>query len=110
MDDSIPDQRAGPGRLGTVDAALPDHPAAWHDLVAGNVGEVWSAARAAGLSAEDAAEVSQLTWLGLAADLDRIVANGMDVRTWLLDAVAREARVVHARSALGAGPAPGKGT
>lgn len=88
----------------SIDVTSSDGAAAWQDLVVGNLGEVWSAVRAAGLSAEDAAEVSELTWLGLATELDRIVSNGTDVRAWLLTAVDREARIARTRAIVAANP------
>jgi hypothetical protein len=66
--------------------------------VARNVTPVWSAARAAGLSTDEAAEVSELTWLRLALDLDLLVSAGTDVGAWLLETVRREACVIRARA------------
>lgn len=55
-----------------VQMAAAGEPRAWDALVDRFAGLVWAVARGHGLSAEDAADVSQTTWLRLAEHLDRI--------------------------------------
>jgi RNA polymerase sigma factor (sigma-70 family) len=62
---------------------------AWDALVDRYSGLVWSIARAHRLSAADAADVSQTTWLLLAEHLDRIT-NPEAVGGWLATTARRE--------------------
>lgn len=62
---------------------------AWDELVAKFGGLVWSVARAHRLSPADAAEVSQITWLRLVENLDRL-HDPARVGAWLATTARRE--------------------
>jgi RNA polymerase sigma factor (sigma-70 family) len=65
--------RRDPSAIGAlVRAAREDDEGAWNELVDEFAGLVWSIARAYRLSAADAADLSQTTWLRLAEHLGRI--------------------------------------
>ncbi|HEX4493304.1 MAG TPA: sigma-70 family RNA polymerase sigma factor [Acidimicrobiia bacterium] len=84
--------RAGTGDLVRAAAAGDAH--AWNELVARYGGMVWTVARRHRLSAADAADVSQTTWLRLVEHLDRI-QHPERVGGWLATTARREAlRVV----------------
>jgi RNA polymerase sigma factor (sigma-70 family) len=61
-----------PAAAELVAAAVAGQAAAWHDIVDRFAGMVWAIARRHRLSAADAADVSQTTWLRLVEHLDRI--------------------------------------
>lgn len=63
---------------------------AWHALVDGFSGLVWSVARAHGLDRDDAADVFQTTWLRLAEHLERI-RDPARVGAWLAVTARNEA-------------------
>jgi DNA-directed RNA polymerase specialized sigma24 family protein len=63
--------------------------ASWEKLVERYSGLVWSVTRSLGLSDDDAAEVSQATWLLLVEHINRIDPD--DLGAWLADTVRREA-------------------
>lgn len=63
---------------------------AWHALVDGFSGLVWSVARAHGLDREDAADVFQTTWLRLAEHLERI-RDPARIGAWLAVTARNEA-------------------
>jgi RNA polymerase sigma factor (sigma-70 family) len=87
---------ADPGDL--VTAALAGDKASWEMLVQRYSGLVWSVARGYRLSAADAADVFQTTWLRLAEHLGRI-SNRSQVGAWLATTARHEAL----RVARGAG-------
>ena len=67
------DSRRDPATIGAlVRAAREDDESAWNELVDEFGSLVWSIARAHRLSAADAADVSQTTWLRLAEHVGRI--------------------------------------
>src|SRR5579862_3211112 len=70
------------------DAAAGDS-GAWDALVDRFAGTVWAVARAYRLSASDAADVSQTTWLRLVEHLDRIEQPDR-VGAWLATTARRE--------------------
>jgi RNA polymerase sigma factor (sigma-70 family) len=73
-----------------VGAASGGDQQAWEGLVHRFGGLVWSVARAHGLSAADAADVSQTAWLRLVEHLDRI-RDPERVGTWLASTARHEA-------------------
>jgi DNA-directed RNA polymerase specialized sigma24 family protein len=72
-----------------VDAAAKGDQAAWDKLVQRFSALVWSVTRSLGLSAGDATEVSQATWLHLVERIDRIDPDRLGA--WLADTARREA-------------------
>jgi RNA polymerase sigma factor (sigma-70 family) len=74
---------------GWVQAAVAGDARAWDRLVDRYAGLVWSVCRAHRLSAEDAADVSQLTWLRLLENLDRI-RDPQRLAGWLATTCRRE--------------------
>jgi RNA polymerase sigma factor (sigma-70 family) len=72
-----------------VDAAAKGDQAAWDKLVQRFSELVWSVTRSLGLSADDATEVSQATWLHLVERIDRIDPDRLGA--WLADTARREA-------------------
>ena len=80
--------RVGAGEL--VRAAAGGDAHAWNELVARYGGMVWTVARRHRLSAADAADVSQTTWLRLVEHLDRI-EHPERVGGWLATTARREA-------------------
>lgn len=75
---------------GLVAAAAAGDGAAWEVIVARYARLVWSVARAFGLDAADAADVSQTTWLRLAEHLRRL-REPERVGAWLAVTARREA-------------------
>jgi RNA polymerase sigma factor (sigma-70 family) len=75
---------------GLVAAAAAGDPSAWEALVRRFSGLVWSVARAMGLDAADAADVSQTAWLRLAEHLGRLREPDR-VGAWLAVTARREA-------------------
>jgi DNA-directed RNA polymerase specialized sigma24 family protein len=73
----------------TAQASLGDQ-AAWDQLVERYGGLVWSVARAHGLPPEDAADVSQVTWLLLTQHLGSL-GQPEQLEAWLLATATREA-------------------
>lgn len=79
-----------------VKAAVAGDESAWNELVDEFAGLVWGIARAHRLSAADAADVSQQTWLGLLEHLDGINAPER-VGAWLATTARRHSlRIVRA--------------
>jgi RNA polymerase sigma factor (sigma-70 family) len=76
-----------------VRAAASGDSAAWDTLVERFSGMVWGIARRHGLSAGDAADVAQTTWLRLLENLDRIEFPER-VAGWLATTARREALLV----------------
>lgn len=74
---------------GWVQAAAAGDAQAWERLVDRYAGLVWSICRAHRMSADDAADVSQLTWLRLLENLDRIRDPGR-LAGWLATTCRRE--------------------
>lgn len=72
-----------------VKAAAGGDEAAWHALVEGFHGLVWSVARAYRLGSADAADVFQTVWLRLAENLNRI-QNPDHIGAWLATTARRE--------------------
>jgi len=72
-----------------LDAAAKGDQAAWDKLVERFSGLVWSVTRSLGLSADDATEVSQATWLCLVEQIGQIDPDRL--RAWLADTARREA-------------------
>jgi RNA polymerase sigma factor (sigma-70 family) len=72
-----------------VRAAAAGDGAAWHRLVDQYDGLVWAVARSFRLSASDAADVVQTTWLRLVEHLDRI-EQAERVSAWLVTTARRE--------------------
>jgi RNA polymerase sigma factor (sigma-70 family) len=81
-------ESGGPAEL--VGAAAGGDQEAWEGLVHRFGGLVWSVARAHGLSASDAADVSQTAWLRLVEHLHRI-RDPERVGTWLASTARHEA-------------------
>jgi RNA polymerase sigma factor (sigma-70 family) len=81
-------ESGGPAEL--LGAASGGDQQAWEGLVHRFGGLVWSIARAHGLNAADAADVSQTAWLRLVEHLDRI-RNPERVGTWLASTARHEA-------------------
>ena len=82
---------------GLVAAAAGGDPGAWEALVDRYGGLVWGVARAFGLDAVDAADVSQTTWLRLAEHLTRL-REPERVGGWLAVTARREALRTRQRS------------
>ena len=74
---------------GWVQAAATGDAQAWDQLMNRYAGLVWSICRAHRMSAEDAADVSQLTWLRLLENLDRI-RDPRRLAGWLATTCRRE--------------------
>jgi len=74
---------------GWVQAAAAGDAQAWERLVDRYAGLVWSVCRAHRMSAEDAADVSQLTWLRLLENLDQI-RDPQRLAGWLATTCRRE--------------------
>jgi RNA polymerase sigma factor (sigma-70 family) len=74
---------------GWVLAAAAGDGQAWDRLVDRYAGLVWSVCRAHRMSADDAADVSQLTWLRLLENLDRI-RDPRRLASWLATTCRRE--------------------
>jgi RNA polymerase sigma factor (sigma-70 family) len=74
---------------GWVQAAAAGDAEAWDRLVERYSGLVWSICRARRLSTDDAADVSQLTWLRLLENLDRI-RDPRRLAAWLATTCRRE--------------------
>ena len=74
---------------GWVLAAAAGDGQAWDRLVDRYAGLVWSVCRAHRMSADDAADVSQLTWLRLLENLDRI-RDPRRLGSWLATTCRRE--------------------
>ena len=92
-------ERAGEEDVaGLVVAAGGGDRGAWEALVERYTGLVWGVARALGLDAVDAADVSQTTWLRLAEHLGRI-REPERVGAWLAVTARREALRTRQRSA-----------
>ncbi|GAA0493266.1 RNA polymerase sigma factor [Paractinoplanes deccanensis] len=72
-----------------VGAAAAGDKRAWSDIVQRYAGLVWSVARGFRLSASDAADVSQLTWLRLVENLAKI-RNPEALGAWLAATARRE--------------------
>jgi RNA polymerase sigma factor (sigma-70 family) len=72
-----------------VRAAARGDAGAWDELVERYAGLVWAVARAHRLSAADAADVAQTTWLRLLEHLGRLKAPGA-VGAWLATTARRE--------------------
>lgn len=73
-----------------VAAAAAGDRAAWDAIVAEYAGLVWAVARSVRLSAADAADVCQVTWLRLVENLDRI-RDPAALGGWLATTARREA-------------------
>jgi RNA polymerase sigma factor (sigma-70 family) len=82
---------------GWVLAASGGDARAWDLLVKRFAGLVWSICRAHRLSAEDAADVSQLTWLRLLENLDRI-RDPRRLPGWLATTCRRECLALQRRA------------
>ncbi|WP_271220378.1 RNA polymerase sigma factor [Streptosporangium carneum] len=81
----------------TIDAALAGDQAAWDALVTRFSGRLWSAVRAYGLSAADAADAVQGTWLRLVENLHTI-RDPERIGAWLLTTARREASLLSRRN------------
>ncbi|MEV8632224.1 sigma-70 family RNA polymerase sigma factor [Streptosporangium sp. NPDC051023] len=81
----------------TIDAALAGDQAAWDALVARFSGRLWSVVRAYGLSAADAADAVQGTWLRLVENLHTI-RDPDRIGSWLLTTARREASLLSRRN------------
>ncbi len=79
------------------DAILAGDQAAWDALVARFSGRLWSVVRAYGLSAADAADVVQGTWLRLVESL-HTVRDPDRIGSWLFTTARREACLLSRRS------------
>jgi RNA polymerase sigma factor (sigma-70 family) len=71
---------------------------AWDQLVQGYAGLIWSVARLHGLSASDAADVSQVTWLRLVEQVGRL-RQPERLAAWLATTARRESVRVARRAA-----------
>ncbi len=74
-----------------VGAAAGGDEVAWTALVQRFGGLVWAVARAHGLSAADAADVSKVTWLRLGQHLHRL-PESVDGQDWLVQTARRESK------------------
>ena len=74
---------------GWVRAAATGDAQAWNRLVERYAGLVWSICRAHRMSADDAADISQLTWMRLLENLDRI-RDPQRLAAWLATTCRRE--------------------
>ncbi|MEV7013510.1 sigma-70 family RNA polymerase sigma factor [Streptosporangium sp. NPDC051022] len=81
----------------TIDAALAGDQAAWDALVTRFSGRLWAVARAHGLSAADAADAVQGTWLRLVESL-HTVRDPERIGAWLLTTLRREASLLSRRT------------
>jgi RNA polymerase sigma factor (sigma-70 family) len=77
-------------RAGLIAAAGTGDRAAWDAIVTEFAGLVWAVARSLRLGAADAADVSQVTWLRLLENLDRI-RDPAALGGWLATTARREA-------------------
>ena len=84
---------------GWLQAASGGDALAWDLLVKRFAGLVWSICRAYRLSAEDASDVSQLTWLRLLENLDRI-RDPQRLPGWLATTCRRECLALQRRARL----------
>jgi RNA polymerase sigma factor (sigma-70 family) len=82
---------------GLIRAAAAGDPQAWDQLVDRFGGLIWSICRAHRLSDSDAADVTQLTWLRLLENLDRI-REPQRLGGWLVTTCRRECLGVLRRS------------
>jgi RNA polymerase sigma factor (sigma-70 family) len=80
-----------PSTAELVRAAAADDQSAWNTLVRRYAGVVWAVAREHGLSAADAADVSQTTWLNLSRRLAGL-RDPERLAGWLATTARREAR------------------
>lgn len=80
----------GADRASLVAAAAAGDRAAWGAIVTEYAGLVWAVARNFRLSASDAADVCQVTWLRLVENLDRI-RDPAALGSWLATTARREA-------------------
>ncbi|MEU4535851.1 sigma-70 family RNA polymerase sigma factor [Streptosporangium sp. NPDC023825] len=80
----------------TIDAILVDDQAAWDELVTRFEGLLWSAVRAYDLSAADAADAVQGTWLRLLESLHTI-RDPDRIGPWLFTTAKREASLLSRR-------------
>ncbi|MFF5208103.1 RNA polymerase sigma factor [Streptosporangium sp. NPDC000396] len=80
----------------TFDAALAGDQAAWDVLVSRFSGPLWSVVRAYGLSAADAADAVQGTWLRLLENLHTI-RDPDRIGSWLFTTARREASLLSRR-------------
>jgi RNA polymerase sigma factor (sigma-70 family) len=71
---------------------------AWDQLVQGYAGLIWAVARLHGLSASDAADVSQVTWLRLVEQVGRL-RQPERLAAWLATTARRESARVAKRAA-----------
>jgi RNA polymerase sigma factor (sigma-70 family) len=83
---------------GWLKGAAAGDPAAWDALVAQYSNLVWAVARSHRLSAADAADVSQTTWLRLVEHLDRIQQPAR-LGAWLATTARRESLAAIRRGA-----------
>ena len=74
---------------GLVRAAAAGDRAAWERLVDGYIGLIWATARSHGLSAGDAHDISQTTWLRLVEHIDRL-DDPASVGAWLATTARHE--------------------
>jgi RNA polymerase sigma factor (sigma-70 family) len=72
-----------------VSAAARGDQRSWDALVAEYAGSIWAIARSYGLTAAEAADVSQTTWLRLCENVDRLRDPG-SVGAWLATTARRE--------------------
>lgn len=82
-------RRSGPVINTLVQRAVAGDQRAWNELVEEFGGLVWATARAYRLSHADAAEVSQITWLRLVENLDRL-HDPARVGAWLATTARHE--------------------
>lgn len=84
-----------------VTAAGRGERSAWEELVHAYAGLVWGVARDQSLTAQDAADVSQGTWLGLVDNLGRLEDPGR-LDGWLAETARQQCVVVARRPRHGA--------
>src|SRR3954449_4615496 len=80
-----------------VQAARNGNQASWDALVTEYSGLIWSITRSYRLTAAEAADVSQTTWLRLCENIDRL-RDPAAVGAWLATTARREAANLKARS------------
>jgi RNA polymerase sigma factor (sigma-70 family) len=92
------DEARGHDTRGLVAAAADGDQRAWNALVDRHARLVWAIARAHRLSAADAADISQMTWMRLVENLGRL-RDPESIRGWIATTARREClRVISERS------------
>src|SRR4051795_1122544 len=80
-----------------VESAAQGDQKSWDALVHAFGGMIWRIARSYGLSASEAADISQTTWLRLCEHIDRL-RDGTALGSWLATTARRECSSYQARN------------